>query len=224
MTTTSISAAATVDVRAQARRLLGLGAIASPLFAAVIIAQGLTREGFDFTRHPASILSNGSLAWIQVANFLVTGLLIALGARGLALANPTGPGSRWAPRLALAFGVGTALAGVFPMDPGDGFPAGTPAGPGAMSWHGALHAAVSSLAFLSLMATSLVMARRYAAGGSRGWALYSAASGLLFLVGDVVSTATFSSDQALAMAAFNACIVIGLTWFTAMLLHERSQA
>lgn len=224
MTTTSIPATATLEGRAQARRLLGAGAIASPLFAAVIIAQGLTREGFDFARHPASILSNGSLAWIQIGNFLATGLLIAAGARGLALANPTGPGSRWAPRLALAFGVGTALAGVFPMDPGDGFPPGMPEGPGTMSWHGALHAAVSSLAFLSLMATSLVMARRYAAEGSRGWALYSAASGLLFLLGDLVSTATFSSNQTVAIVSFNACIVIGLTWFTAMLLHERSQA
>ena len=224
MTTTSIPAAAALDGRAQARRLLGAGALAAPLFAVVIIAQGLTREGFNFSRHPASILSNGSLGSIQVANFLVTGLLITAGARGLARANPTGTGSRWAPRLTMAFGVGTALAGVFPMDPGDGFPVGTPEGPGTMSWHGGLHAAVSSLAFLSLVAASLVMARRYAAQDSRGWALYSAASGVLFLLGDVVSTATFSSSQTVAMASFNACIVIGLSWFTAMLLHERANA
>jgi hypothetical protein len=29
-------------------------------------------------------------------------------------------------------------------------------------------------------------------------------------------------NQAVAVLAFDACVVIGLTWFTAMLWHERS--
>ena len=88
---------------------------------------GLTREGFDLTRHAGSLLANGDLGWIQVINFVVTGLMLVAGAAGIRRALG---GGRWGPRLLAAYGVGVIGAGVFTADPTFGFPAGTPNGTG----------------------------------------------------------------------------------------------
>jgi hypothetical protein len=49
------------------RTLLALGAAAGPLYVIVGLAQILTREGFDWTRHALSLMSNGAWGWVQVA-------------------------------------------------------------------------------------------------------------------------------------------------------------
>jgi hypothetical protein len=48
------------------RSLLGYGIIAGPLYAVVALAQALTRDGFDLSRHAWSLLVNGELGWIQI--------------------------------------------------------------------------------------------------------------------------------------------------------------
>jgi Protein of unknown function (DUF998) len=60
---------------AQTARLLGCGIVAGPLFLAVVFLQAFTRDGFDLSRHPLSLLSLGELGWVQMANFVVTGVL-----------------------------------------------------------------------------------------------------------------------------------------------------
>ena len=68
----------------QTKLLLTGGVLAGPIYILVGIAQILTREGFDITRHPLSMMSLGDLGWIQIANFIVTGLLVIAGAIGCA--------------------------------------------------------------------------------------------------------------------------------------------
>ena len=86
-----------VDTRAGSvdettRRLLGCGVVAGPLFLAVWAVQAFAREGFDPTRHPASLLALGDLGWIQIANFVITGaLFVACAARP---ASRSAPGAR----------------------------------------------------------------------------------------------------------------------------------
>jgi hypothetical protein len=111
------------------RALLACGVIAGPLYMAVYLGQAFTRPGFDIRRHPASVLSNGDLGWIQVANFLVCGSLVIMTAIGMRQAMRTGRGSTWGPILIGLFGVGMILAAIFTADPVDGFPPGTPLGP-----------------------------------------------------------------------------------------------
>ena len=65
------------------KSLLTAGAIAGPVYLIVGLAQAFTRPGFDITRHALSLLSNGDLGWIQVTNFLVSGLLVIAGAIGM---------------------------------------------------------------------------------------------------------------------------------------------
>ena len=61
------------------RTLLICGIVGGPLYIVVVVLQMLTRDGFDISRHPASMLSNGDQGWIQIANSLVSGLLLLAG-------------------------------------------------------------------------------------------------------------------------------------------------
>ena len=108
MTTTSASAVTTTP-RVSTRTLLAAGLVAGPLYTAVWLGQAATREGFDITRHPASLLANGGPGWIQTANFVIAGILSIAAAVGVRR-SITGRGSRWAPRLLGAYGVGLLLA------------------------------------------------------------------------------------------------------------------
>src|SRR3954463_3195739 len=56
------------------RSLLGYGVLAGPLYVGVSLALALTREGFDLGKHSWSLLANGDLGWVQVTNFVFTGL------------------------------------------------------------------------------------------------------------------------------------------------------
>src|SRR5215469_10522753 len=115
------------------RGMLVCGAVAGPLFVTVVVAQALTRTGFDLTRDAASLLDDGSWGWIQTANFIVTGLLLIAAAAGLRRILRTGPGYKWIPRLITIAGAGMIGGGVFHPDPSGGFPPGTSA---VESWHG----------------------------------------------------------------------------------------
>ncbi|HKH56080.1 MAG TPA: DUF998 domain-containing protein, partial [Propionibacteriaceae bacterium] len=53
------------------RSLLGYGIIAGPMYVLISLAQAVTRDGFDLTRHEWSLLANGSFGWIQCANFVL---------------------------------------------------------------------------------------------------------------------------------------------------------
>ena len=88
------------------------GTLAGPLFITVVVAQALTRTGFDLTRDAASLLDDGSWGWVQAANFIVTGLLLIAAAAGLRHTLRTGPGHKWIPRLLAIAGVLCAV-GVF---------------------------------------------------------------------------------------------------------------
>jgi hypothetical protein len=76
---------------------LACGIIAGPLFVAASLSQALARSGFDLARHPISLLSLGSPGWIQIANFVVSGILYLIGAVGLRAALRSGHGRTWGP-------------------------------------------------------------------------------------------------------------------------------
>jgi hypothetical protein len=176
------SGAATASDTIGTTALLACGAVAGPLFVGVAIIQALTRAGFDPRRHPASLLSLGDLGWIQIANFVVAGLLFVACAVGMRRVLHPGRGGTWGPWLIGAFGVSLIAGGVFVADPGLGFPPGAPAGiPEQLSWHGLLHAVAPVTGFLALIAACFVFARRFAGLNQRGWAAYSVATGVVTL-------------------------------------------
>ncbi|GAA3211060.1 DUF998 domain-containing protein [Actinocorallia longicatena] len=205
---TTITAPATTPSRVSSRTLLTCAAVASPLWAAVSLAQAFTREGFDLTRHPLSQLSTGDLGWLQITNFLVGGLLTIAGSFGLRRVLD----STWAPRLVLVNGVGMAAAGVFRMDPADGFPVGTPDGiPSTMSWHSVLHMVCGSIAFAVLIAACYVLGRMYSRAGNRRFAAASRVAGTAALLGNLwAMTGGAAGSLTLAVGVITAMLWISV--------------
>src|ERR1700754_1044163 len=123
------------------RALLACGVAAGPLFVLLILGQAMTRDGFDPRRHPLSMLSLGEQGWIQITNFLISGLLVVASAAGLRrVLRPGSAGRTWGPLLIGVYGAALIWAGVFTTDPAEGYPPGTPdGGPVQFSWHGQLH-------------------------------------------------------------------------------------
>ncbi len=210
---TSVPAAGTPATR----MLLTFGVIGAPLFVIVSLLQAFTREGFDPTRHPISMLSLGELGWIQVANFVLSGLLIFACAVGLRRVLHPGRAGTWGPLLIAVFGLSLIGGGVFLADPGLGFPPGAPEGPPpSVSTEGIVHGIAFGFGMLSLITSFFVFARRFAAAGERGWARYSIVSGVLFLVMIVAGMAT--QDFRILTAA----TVVGWGWVAAAVAHIRS--
>ncbi len=196
------------------RSLLGYGVIAGPAYVLVSLLQAVTRDGFDLRRHAWSLLSNGHLGWIQVTNFVVTGLATVAFSIGLRRALRSGRGGSWAPRLIGVYGASLIGAGVFRADPALGFPPGTPPGVAEVSWHGIAHFILGGIGFTCLVAACFVLARRFAGEGRRGWATYSRVTGVLFLAGFAGVASGAGS-----VLAFVAAVVLAWTWVSALAVH-----
>ena len=164
------------------RNLLYCGIVAGPLFIAASLIQAFTRTGFDLARHPLSLLSLGSLGWVQIVNFVVSGILYVLGAVGQRAALRQSRGGTWGPLFVGLSGIGLIIAGIFTADPGAGFPPGAPAGAPTMSWHGLLHEIGFVLSYVGAIGVCAVFARRYAALGRRGWMVAALATPVAALV------------------------------------------
>jgi hypothetical protein len=191
------------------RALVTAGVLAGPLFVAVGLVQVLTREGFDLTRHPLSLLSLGEHGWVQIANFIVAGVLMLAFAVGSRRSLGDGPGRLWAPVLFALYGVGLVLGGAFTADPALGFPVGTPDGyPTEWTFHGAVHAFAAPLAFLALVAVTWVVARRLAWEGHRTAAVWSRVIGVACLL------LCLPFGPAMSVRLFVG-VALGFAWITA---------
>jgi len=163
--------------------LLTLGMIAGPLFVIISLVLAFTREGFDLVRHPASLLALGGFGWIQIANFVASGVLFIALAVGLRRVLISGVGSRWLPILFGLVGVAMIIGGVFVPDPALGFPPGTPEGvPKQISWHSMVHGFAPILGFLALIAAFFIIARRFHSKGEQAWMCVSIIVGVATLV------------------------------------------
>jgi hypothetical protein len=212
-TTETSGAISTLTTRATRVLLLG-GVLAGPLYVVTALVQGLTRPGFDLLHHDVSLLSNGNLGWIQIANFLVTGLLVIAGALGMRRVLQGSQGGTWGPFLISIYGLGLIGAGFFTADPMNGFPPGTPAGAQAISAHGLLHLVTGGIGFLALIAACFVFARRFAVLKQSGWSAYSVATGVIFLV-SFLGIASGSS-QAPIVVGFWIGVILTFAWISIM--------
>ena len=152
-----------MESKAITRFLLGCGVVAGPFYLAVGLAQAFLRDGFVFSRHPLSVLTNGPGGWIQTANFVITGLMVLAAAVGFG--RVLGPKSRAMAWFLGGYGASMIVASMFKADPVDGFPPGTPIGPPtSISTTGLIHFAAGALGFtflaISCFAAGRAMRRR----------------------------------------------------------------
>lgn len=195
------------------RRLLLCGAAAGPMYIALGTLQILLRDGFDMRSHALSHLANGELGWIQIANFVLTGVLVLAGAVGVRRRLRGGRGGTWGPILLGIYGICLIAAGVFVADPAPGFPPGS-SPPATMSLTGLLHLVSGALGFYAVIATCFVFARRFATAGRRGWFLYSLLTGVAFLL--IFSGVASGSTAAATLLALYAIVAWTWIWHSAL--------
>ena len=198
------------------RYMLGAGVIVGPFYLAVGVIQALVRDGFDLARHPLSVLANGPGGWIQTANFVLSGVMVLAAAVGFR--RVLGPKARALSWFLGIFGASMLAAAVFPADPVDGFPIGTPEGfPTSISTAGLVHFIAGALGFTSLGVSCFFAARAMSRRNVRSLARLSLFSGLAILLG-------FFGGFALAgilpgTAGIWFAVVVGWAWLTVMSLH-----
>ena len=206
------------------RRLLTAGALAGPLFVAAFLVEGATRPHYDPVRHPVSSLALGGGGWVQQVAFVFGGLLSLALALGLRRALRGQPAATWGPLLVAVWGLGLIGAGLFLTDPVSGYPPGTPDRSDHHTVHGALHDVASLVGFVALTAACFAFSRAFARRGRRGWAAYSAASGIGFPAALVLASAAFAQNAALVGVGGlvqRAMVVIGWSWLTLLALRTR---
>lgn len=200
-------------------RLLCCSTAAGPLFVAVFIVEGARRPDYNPLRHPVSSLAIGSQGWVQTINFAAAGTLYLAGATGFRCARDSLLGSRLGPALFGAVGLGLLGSAAFCTDPVSGYPPGTPDSPKPTAT-GAMHNIAAVPIFLGIPAIALSCAWRFQRAGGRGWGRYSAATGLLMLIGTALFGAGFGkAAPRLADRAGlwqRATIATGFGWLTAL--------
>jgi hypothetical membrane protein len=185
----------TMDYNSATRFLIAGGVIGPLLFIVAILIEGATRPGYNAWHNYGSSLSLGDLGWMQVANFIICGLLTLCFAVGFRQALHSGRGSVWGPIMLGIFGVALIVAGIFVTDPSLGYPAGTHSS-GPQTLHGTIHGVAGLIAFTSLAIASFVMTRRFASDPNwKGWALYSFITGFVVIVFFIAATTVSALDE-----------------------------
>ncbi|MBB4934640.1 hypothetical protein F4561_005460 [Lipingzhangella halophila] len=206
--------------------LLRCGMVAGPLFVAVFTVAGAVRPDYDPLRHPVSSLSLTGAGWVQIANFVGSGLLmIAFGAGVWRVLRSAGrPGIK--PWLVGGYGVGLVGAGVFVTDPLSGYPPGAPQEI-VYTWSGILHDAFSALVFLiGLPLACLAFTGWFWRRRELGWAGYSLLTAVAFVAAFVLASLGFEQDPGLvAVAGFyqRAALVVSSAWFTLLAVRLHGQ-
>lgn len=201
------------------RSLLRCGMLAGPIYLAVGLIQAVLREGFDLMRHPLSVLANGPGGWVQTANFVVCGLMVVGAAVGFRRVLRTT--SRTVSWFLGAFGVGMLIAAVFPADPIDGFPVGTPPGPPTtISTAGFVHFVAGTLGFVSLAVSCFVAARAMSRRHAPALARLSLLCGLAIVLGFFGGVALGGGSVGILGIWFS--VVVGWTWLAIMSFHLSS--
>lgn len=203
------------------KTLLTCGVIAGPIYIIIGAIEILIRPGFDMRVNALSQMTLGDLGWIQVLNFIVAGILVLAGAYGIRkVLSPSRLGT-WIAILIGLYGVGMLGASFFQADPGNGFPPGTPPGPGTISSHGIMHFAFSGIGFLAFIIACFLFARYFAKHKQSGWSIFSVITGVIFLV-SFFGTAT---GNLLFIPALWVAIFLAWVWLSAIsykLLTERA--
>ena len=203
--------------------LLKCGVAAGPLYIFVGLLEILTRPGFDVRKHSLSLMSIGPMGWIHIGLFIITGILVILGAVGIrraikgekALRQGSGQAGTWAPILLAVYGISLIAAGIFVPDPMKGFPQGMPSG--AISTSGIMHLVSGSICFTGLIAACLIFGKRFKHLKDTQMGMFSVITGFVFLF-SFIGIAGFSGQNDLVVMIvtlfFYFAVVLSWIWLS----------
>jgi hypothetical protein len=191
------------------RSLLGYGMIVGPFYLALGVGQGLIRDGFSFARHPLSALANGAGGWVQTANLALSALMVLAAVAGIA--RVSAKDSRGMRGALVVYALGMITAAIFPTDPMDGFPPGTPLGvPTTISTTGIVHFIAGAVTFLAMAIACWAGVRTMSKRGERGLSRLSLLAGFVVFLG-FFGGAAFSSSVG-GVAGIWVAVVMGWAW------------
>ncbi|WP_328356228.1 DUF998 domain-containing protein [Streptomyces sp. NBC_00445] len=180
------------------RGLLWCGVAGSALFILIFLINDVVKPDYDPVRDAVSEAGIGSGGWLQIVNFIVSGLLIT--ASSVAISQAV---TRWTGVLVGLVGAGLALAGIFVSDPVPTDDA---------TWHGMIHNVVGSISSAALIAACFVAARWQA---TALWRWYSIVVGVAMPLTFVVATGA-TETLGIWQRLTN---VIGWTWLIVLALR-----
>jgi len=136
------------------------GGIGSALFVIVFTVEGCLRPGYSTLSTYVSALSLGPRGWVQITNFIVSGILMLVFSRGIAIAFRNEKRPQAGPVLLGIVSAGMFLSGPFLMDA-----TGTPLAQASV--HGLVHGSTGSIVFLLMPVSCLVCYRGLRTGPNR---------------------------------------------------------
>jgi hypothetical protein len=197
---------------ASTKSLLRLGLVAGPFYLAVALIQVFVRDGFDLRRHALSHLANGPGGWVQTTNFALTGLMVIAAAIGFL--RVLRPASRATSLFLAGFGVSMIVAALYPADPVDGFPIGTPTGvPTMISGTGLAHFIAGGLGFACLAISCFAAARALVRRNEPGLSRFSFFAGFAVMVGFFAGPVL---PRSLLIPGIWFAVVVGWTWLSTL--------
>lgn len=132
------------------RKLSAWAGIFAPIiFVTVFSLEGAFRPGYEPARMYISALSLGSRGWVQIANFIVFGLLLFVFSLGVSKEIRSGKASRGGIIALYVLSLLFFVSGPFVMDSAD-----TPVA--QLSAHGIIHALSGGIVFLLMPITILI--------------------------------------------------------------------
>jgi hypothetical protein len=202
--------------------LLWGGVVGAVGFVVVFLIEGVIRSGYDPLRLHVSYLSLGEGGWIQIASFVIAGVLVLGFALGVRRVLRGGLGATGVPMAIGVAGAGLVTAGVFSTMPAFGYPPGTPLGfPKDIPATASLHVFGALCFFGGLVAAPLLMVRRFRSDGARVAALASVATAIVVLVFFGASAADSSGQPCfpeIAGLLQRVSVIAAFGWMTALAL------
>lgn len=191
-----------------ARSLVVYGIIAGPFYLTLGIVLGVTRDGFDFTSHPLSLLMLGDDGAWQRANFYLTGLMVIAAAIGILRAMRLSGFGKRAGWPLLVYGLCLILSGTFEPDGIDDFPPGEES-TGATLF-GTLHLAFGGIGFIALAVAAWLMAKWFSERNLSQLEKFSRYCAVVIIVGFVLGAAL--AMFTVGVAALWVTVVVGWAW------------
>lgn len=192
---------------AATRMLLKCGLVAGPLYLLIFAMQIFLRPEFHFTREP-SLLSIGPLGWIQIGNEILGGLLVIAGAQGMRRVVRRSKSDFWGPLLLQVFGFCQIGVGIFVVDP--------VRPPAIMTVHGTLHIVLGGIGFVALMAACFVFVRAFLLWKRKGWAIYCAIVGLMFLAAFLSAARIDRQHRSSIQVFLNLIFILEWIWLSSI--------
>lgn len=187
------------------RSMLGWGVVAGPFYLVFALTLALTRQGFDLSKHPLSLLTLGDGGWLQTLNFALTGIMVMVAGWGMLRAVERR--GRSAGAAVIVAGAAIALAGVFRPDPIAGFPPGAEE---TMSASGMLHLALGMIEFVAFTVAALLLARFFSTPGEKSRAMLSRLAGILIVVAFAAGAALSAGPAGVALLWL--AVVVSFAW------------